>query len=185
MITFREYLESRVYRVDPTMIKDFSSGLKSYAFIGKSGSGAYDPAVDEKPDWLKDHEAGGGTYDVKRGLFTEPFKRALSYLIPRNVSWISPAEYRGVKPDLYIDRRDEGTVRSYRPILSSFDLNSFRELETGEYFSEKPNNPRSQRVIENPLALLKKYYNVVFVPDIRKLADLMKKQGISASMEGI
>ena len=40
-------------------------------------------------------------------------------------------------------------------------------------------------VIENPLALLRKYYNVVFVPDIRKLADLMKKQGISASMEGL
>ena len=40
-------------------------------------------------------------------------------------------------------------------------------------------------VIENPLSLLKKYYNVVFVPDISKLAETMKKQGISANMEGI
>ena len=185
MKTFMEYLEARVYRVDPTRIRDFGSGLKSYAFVGKSGSGGYDPDVDEKPDWLKDHEAGGGTYEVKRGLFAEPFKRALSYLIPRDVSWISPAEYRGVKPDLYIDRGDEGVVRKYRPILSSFDLDSFEELETGEYFSEKPSDPRSQRVIKNPLRLLRKYYNVVFVPDIRKLAALMRRQGISASFEGL
>ena len=187
MVTFKEFLESRLYRIDQDKIKDFGSNLKSYAFVGSSGSGAYDPNTDEIPDWLKRHVAGGGSYDVKRGLFAEPsLKRAVRYLIPRDVPWINPSDSKGSrKPLLYIDRSHEKAVRSYRPTLSSFDLGSFKGLETGEYFSEKPSDSRGQRFVKNPLGLLQKYYNVIFVPDIHKLADLMKKQGIDANMEGL
>ena len=189
MKTFFEYLEGMVWRVDPNRVSDFGSNIRSYAILkGSGGSGAYDPSVDEEPEWLK-----GNEYDVRRGLFATDYKRALAYLIPRDVSWIRYGVNRNNgKPILYLDYKDSPRINSYRPYLHSFDMDGFEKLDTGddpdqagEYFSENPPKPVIKRRVNNVLDYLRKFYVVKFVNDLVGLSKRMEEAGKDFESEGI
>jgi hypothetical protein len=189
MKTFFEYLEGRLWRVDPSRVSDFGSNIRSYAILkGSGGSGAYDPYVDEEPEWLK-----GNEYDVRRGLFATDYKRALAYLIPRDVPWIRYGVNRNNgKPILYLDYKDSPRINSYRPYLHSFDMDGFEKLDTGddpdkagEYFSENPPKPVIKRRVNNVLDYLRKFYVVKFVNDLVGLSKRMEEAGKDFESEGI
>ena len=186
MKTFFEYLEGRVWRVDPNRVSDFGSNMRSYAILkGDGGSGAYDPSVDEEPVWAK-----GKEYAVRKGMFGTDYKRVLAYLIPRDVSWIR----YGVnsvdgKPILYLDSKDRRQINSYRPYLSSFDKEGFEKLGTGEaageYFSENPPKSMSTKRVTTVLNTLRRFYVVKFVRDLVGFGNRMHKEGKHFESEGL
>jgi hypothetical protein len=186
MKTFFEYLEGMVWRVDPNRVSDFGSNKRSYAILkGDGGSGAYDPSVDEEPVWAK-----GKEYDVRRGMFATDYKRVLAYLIPRDVSWIRYGidSVEG-KPTLYLDSKDRRQINSYRPYLSSFDMEGFEKLGTGEaageYFSENPPKPVNTKRVTTVLNTLRRFYVVKFVRDLVGFGNRMHKEGKHFESEGL
>jgi len=186
MKTFFEYLEGMVWRVDPNRVSDFGSNKRSYAILKGDGvSGAYDPSVDEEPVWAK-----GKEYDVRRGMFATDYKRVLAYLIPRDVSWIRYGidSVEG-KPTLYLDSKDRRQINSYRPYLSSFDMEGFEKLGTGEaageYFSENPPKPVNTKRVTTVLNTLRRFYVVKFVRDLVGFGNRMHKEGKHFESEGL
>ena len=178
MKTFHEWLENRLFRIDPERRNFSIQSLGNYAFV-RDGSGRIDDP-NNLPSWAK-----GG--QIKRGLFAGEYSQVLSYMIPRNIPYI--VAETGSRPTLYINKKDLQTIQAYRPWISSFNRNLFSN--TGkegreEYFSDQPSQPLKQtQMKKDPMSMLKKNYDIQLVDDVALVRKRLDIQGSKYEAEGL
>ena len=179
MKNFQEWLENRVFRIDPEK-NDFDdhSKLKQY-FFTKNGSGQTD-SPNTVPDWGKSMEGS-----FKTGLFAGKYHDITSYLIPRNLPWILVPTFP--KKTIYIRKQDVSSIQRYSPWISSFKQSDFQVLDRegqGEYFAEKPTKAHQQKQIKNNWRVLQSKFNVMPVDDIMAKHQELKNKNIGFDAEG-
>lgn len=180
MKNFSDWLENRLFRVDPER-RDFEkhSNLRQYFITNKGESGPVS-SPNVIPDWGKSLE---GMF--KTGLYAGRYHEVISYLIPRELPWIIvPTK---PKKTLYIRKQDIKNIQEYSPWISSFNQNDFETLDRdgqGEYFTEKPPKALKQIQIKNPWRILQNNFIVIPVDDIMDTHKELKNKKIGFDSEG-
>lgn len=194
MKNFKEFLESKkvfdhrshirahlltninneaVYRIDSDQIKDFAQNLRTYHHNQDwTHSGTFD-----------DPRAVPHGYNQSKGLFGDDLKNVVPYAVPRNTPWIRHYLYK--RPTVVFELKDKQNIINHRPHLSVFPDQHFNRLPSGEMFSTNPGTPDRQEQIRKPLNFIKRWYDVKFVPDLKKLARYFKRQGVLFDSEGL
>lgn len=172
---FEEYEESEryVYRIDNSLIKDFSDSLRVYYH---SSDWTQSGTFETEPDNL----------EKSVGLFAGRLKDIVPYSTPRSeglsTQWIIyNKDFK--KPTIAFNIDDKQSILDYHPILSKFDSSKFKKLPNGEYFSQDAGIPINQERISNSLDLISKYYNIEFVDDIKVLYNNLKNNSIDFDSE--
>lgn len=172
-MNFREYAENFVYRIDKDRVADFSKGLRTYYHAPDwSSSGTFDDLSEIPPDWKQ-----------MTGLFAGQLKHVIPYAVPRDVKWI--VMHDEPRPTVIFAQADKSRIANNRPYLSSFPVAGFQQMPSGEFFSIDPKQASRQDVIRNPLAFMRQWYNVKFVPDLIALAKQLRSQNIQFDAEGL
>lgn len=170
MIGFKQWMENKVYRLDPNRVNNYTLGLKTYA---------------HNDDWTSSKVADN-TNDLKNrstGLFAGKLKDIIPYAIPRNVPWV--LAHIPNRPSLYIQKTDYPQVRGSRPWLSAMDSSSFEEVPSGEYFSKRLGSPIRQDRVRNAIQFIKKWMDIWTVDDLDNVIRDLKDRNIPFSTEGI
>jgi hypothetical protein len=175
MLDFKKWYENEfVYRIDKDPIKDFSSSLKTYYRSPDWGSSGTFGSEEKIPsDWQKE-----------TGLFAGNLKQVIPYATPRDTKWLVTYE-DPKRPTVIFNQRDRGNILSYRPHLSKFSASKFIKVPSGEFFSTDPKAALKQEIVRNPLKFMKKWYNVLFVPDLEQTAKDLRSKNIHFDSEGL
>lgn len=143
------------------------------------------------------HESGNAehwnppkNWKIKTGLFAGDMKNVILYSVPRETRWIQTKEKKGKKSlTIYFDKSDRKKIEDHISTLSKYDEKQGFEKTvegSGEYFitTKKAPQPLEQEKIENPLRHIAKYYNIIFVDDIKKYIKDLKRKKIKFNSEG-
>jgi hypothetical protein len=164
-----------VTRIDSQQIKDFGSNLKNYKHTDDWSQSGIDTGDDSY--WQKKNLK---TNDTK-GLFAgDPHRTAL--YATGNAHETRYVEFtQNGQPIVYFDKKDLPKMRGRKTYLTVFDAANFKELPTGEYFSENPGKPLKQTVINDPFQYIADQGWIVRVTDdlnkVFKQVQSMHKNG--------
>jgi hypothetical protein len=148
-----------VTRIDSQEIKDFGSNLKNYKHTDDWSQSGIDTGDDSY--WQKKNLKTNAT----KGLFAgDPHRTAL--YATGNAHETRYVEFtQNGQPIVYFDKKDLPKMRGRKTYLTVFDAVNFRELPTGEYFSENPGTPLKQTEITDPFKYIADQGWIVRVTD--------------------
>ena len=148
-----------VTRIDSKPITDFGSSLKAYKHTDDWSQSGVDTGDDSY--WKNKNLKTNTT----KGLFAGDPKRTALYATG-NAHETRYVEFtQDGQPIVYFDRKDLPAMRSRKTYLTVFDANDFRQLPTGEWFSENPGKPIKQVPIGDPFKYIASQGWVVRVTD--------------------
>lgn len=185
MLTFGQFLENKVFRLDPEQ-HNFANhdNLGHYFFLDPeqdtTGSGRIDPNQ-ELPDWAKGKKGA-----VRQGLFASNYKDVVPYMVPRDVPHV--ITYTSPKKTIYFKKSDIPAINNYKPWISSFHKKDFETLSSQgqeEFFNTKPFAAAQQKQINSPMNKIKAIYNVQIVDDLYTLVNQLKANNINYTAEAL
>ena len=148
-----------VTRIDSKPITDFASSLKAYKHTDDWSQSGVDTGDDSY--WKNKNLKTNTT----KGLFAGDPKRTALYATG-NAHETRYVEFtQDGQPIVYFDRKDLPAMRSRKTYLTVFDANDFRQLPTGEWFSENPSKPIKQGPIGDPFKYIASQGWIVRVTD--------------------
>ena len=162
----KHYLEKQsvaegatVTRIDSKPITDFGSSLKAYKHTDDWSQSGVDTGDDSY--WKNKNLKTNTT----KGLFAGDPKRTALYATG-NAHETRYVEFtQNGQPIVYFDQKDLPAMRSRKTYLTVFDANDFRQLPTGEWFSENPGKPIKQISIGDPFKYIASQGWIVRVTD--------------------
>jgi len=148
-----------VTRIDSKPITDFGSSLKAYKHTDDWSQSGVDTGDDSY--WKNKNLKTNTT----KGLFAGDPKRTALYATG-NAHETRYVEFtQNGQPIVYFDRKDLPAMRSRKTYLTVFDASDFRQLPTGEWFSENPSKPIKQVPIGDPFKYIADQGWIVRVTD--------------------
>ena len=148
-----------VTRIDSKPITDFGSSLKAYKHTDDWSQSGVDTGDDSY--WKNKNLKTNTT----KGLFAGDPKRTALYATG-NAHETRYVEFtQNGQPIVYFDQKDLPAMRSRKTYLTVFDANDFRQLPTGEWFSENPGKPIKQIPIGDPFKYIASQGWIVRVTD--------------------
>ena len=148
-----------VTRIDSNPITDFGSSLKAYKHTDDWSQSGVDTGDDSY--WKNKNLKTNTT----KGLFAGDPKRTALYATG-NAHETRYVEFtQNGQPIVYFDRKDLPAMRSRKTYLTVFDASDFRQLPTGEWFSENPSKPIKQVPIGDPFKYIADQGWIVRVTD--------------------
>ena len=148
-----------VTRIDSKPITDFGSSLKAYKHTDDWSQSGVDTGDDSY--WKNKNLKTNTT----KGLFAGDPKRTALYATG-NAHETRYVEFtQDGQPIVYFDRKDLPAMRSRKTYLTVFDANDFRQLPTGEWFSQNPGKPIKQVPIGDPFKYIASQGWIVRVTD--------------------
>jgi len=148
-----------VTRIDSKPITDFGSSLKAYKHTDDWSQSGVDTGDDSY--WKNKNLKTNTT----KGLFAGDPKRTALYATG-NAHETRYVEFtQNGQPIVYFDRKDLPAMRSRKTYLTVFDASDFRQLPTGEWFSENPSKPIKQVPIGDPFKYIASQGWIVRVTD--------------------
>jgi hypothetical protein len=148
-----------VTRIDSKPITDFASDLKAYKHTDDWSQSGLDTGDDSywKNKNLKTNTA--------KGLFAGDPRRTALYATG-NAHETRYVEFtQNGQPIVYFDKKDLPKIRNRKTYLTVFDASDFRQLPTGEWFSENPGKPIKQMPISDPFEYIASQGWIVRVTD--------------------
>jgi hypothetical protein len=148
-----------VTRIDSNPITDFGSSLKAYKHTDDWSQSGVDTGDDSY--WKNKNLKTNTT----KGLFAGDPRRTALYATG-NAHETRYVEFtQNGQPIVYFDRKDLPAMRSRKTYLTVFDASDFRQLPTGEWFSENPSKPIKQVPIGDPFKYIADQGWIVRVTD--------------------
>ena len=148
-----------VTRIDSREIKDFGSNLKNYKHTDDWSQSGLDTGDDSY--WKNKNLKTNTT----KGLFAGDPRRTALYATG-NAHETRYVEFtQNGQPIVYFDQKDLPAMRSRKTYLTVFDASNFRQLPTGEWFSENPGKPIKQMPIGDPFKYIASQGWIVRVTD--------------------
>jgi hypothetical protein len=148
-----------VTRIDSNPITDFGSSLKAYKHTDDWSQSGVDTGDDSY--WKNKNLKTNTT----KGLFAGDPKRTALYATG-NAHETRYVEFtQNGQPIVYFDRKDLPAMRSRKTYLTVFDASDFRQLPTGEWFSENPSKPIKQVPIGDPFKYIASQGWIVRITD--------------------
>jgi hypothetical protein len=148
-----------VTRIDSKPITDFGSGLKAYKHTDDWSQSGLDTGDDSY--WKNKNLKTNTT----KGLFAGDPRRTALYATG-NAHETRYVEFtQNGQPIVYFDQKDLPAMRSRKTYLTVFDAGDFRQLPTGEWFSENPGKPIKQVPIGDPFKYIASQGWIVRVTD--------------------
>ena len=148
-----------VTRIDSKPITDFGSSLKAYKHTDDWSQSGVDTGDDSY--WKNKNLKTNTT----KGLFAGDPKRTALYATG-NAHETRYVEFtQDGQPIVYFDRKDLPAMRSRKTYLTVFDASDFRQLPTGEWFSQNPSKPIKQVPIGDPFKYIASQGWIVRVTD--------------------
>jgi hypothetical protein len=148
-----------VTRIDSKPITDFSSSLKAYKHTDDWSQSGLDTGDDSY--WKNKNLKTNTT----KGLFAGDPRRTALYATG-NAHETRYVEFtQNGQPIVYFDQKDLPAMRSRKTYLTVFDASDFRQLPTGEWFSENPSKPIKQVPIGDPFKYIASQGWIVRVTD--------------------
>ena len=159
-----------VTRIDSKPIIDFSSGLKAYKHTDDWSQSGVDTGDDSY--WKNKNIKTNTT----KGLFAGDPRRTALYATG-NAHETRYVEFtQDGQPIVYFDKKDLPAMRSRKTYLTVFDASNFRQLPTGEWFSENPGKPIKQTEIGDPFKYIANQGWIVRITDdLNKVFKQVKK----------
>jgi hypothetical protein len=148
-----------VTRIDSKLVTDFASGLKAYKHTDDWSQSGLDTGDDSY--WKNKNLKTNTT----KGLFAGDPRRTALYATG-NAHETRYVEFtQNGQPIVYFDQKDLPAMRSRKTYLTVFDASNFRQLPTGEWFSENPGKPIKQVPIGDPFKYIASQGWIVRVTD--------------------
>lgn len=148
-----------VTRIDSKPITDFASGLKAYKHTDDWSQSGVDTGDDSY--WKNKNLKTSTT----KGLFAGDPRRTALYATG-NAHETRYVEFTlDGQPIVYFDKKDLPAMRSRKTYLTVFDADNFKQLPTGEWFSENPGKPIKQMPIGDPFKYIADQGWIVRVTD--------------------
>ena len=148
-----------VTRIDSKPITDFGSSLKAYKHTDDWSQSGVDTGDDSY--WKNKNLKTNTT----KGLFAGDPRRTALYATG-NAHETRYVEFtQNGQPIVYFDQKDLPAMRSRKTYLTVFDANDFKQLPTGEWFSENPGKPIKQVPIGDPFKYIASQGWIVRVTD--------------------
>jgi hypothetical protein len=148
-----------VTRIDSKPVTDFASGLKAYKHTDNWSQSGLDTGDDSY--WKNKNLKTNTT----KGLFAGDPRRTALYATG-NAHETRYVEFtQNGQPIVYFDQKDLPAMRSRKTYLTVFDASDFRQLPTGEWFSENPGKPIKQVPIGDPFKYIASQGWIVRVTD--------------------
>ena len=148
-----------VTRIDSKPITDFGSSLKAYKHTDDWSQSGVDTGDDSY--WKNKNLKTNTT----KGLFAGDPRRTALYATG-NAHETRYVEFtQDGQPIVYFDRKDLPAMRSRKTYLTVFDASDFRQLPTGEWFSQNPGKPIKQVPIGDPFKYIASQGWIVRVTD--------------------
>jgi hypothetical protein len=148
-----------VTRIDSKPITDFGSSIKAYKHTDDWSQSSVDTGDDSY--WKNKNLKTNTT----KGLFAGDPKRTALYATG-NAHETRYVEFtQNGQPIVYFDRKDLPAMRSRKTYLTVFNAGDFRQLPTGEWFSENPGKPIKQVPIGDPFKYIADQGWIVRVTD--------------------
>jgi hypothetical protein len=148
-----------VTRIDSKPVTDFASGLKAYKHTDNWSQSGLDTGDDSY--WKNKNLKTNTT----KGLFAGDPRRTALYATG-NAHETRYVEFtQNGQPIVYFDQKDLPAMRSRKTYLTVFDASDFRQLPTGEWFSENPGKPIKQVSIGDPFKYIASQGWIVRVTD--------------------
>lgn len=148
-----------VTRIDSKPIEDFSSGLKAYKHTDDWSQSGLDTGDDSY--WKNKNLKTKTT----KGLFAGDPRRTALYATG-NAHETRYVEFTlDGQPIVYFDKKDLPAMRSRKTYLTVFDASNFKQLPTGEWFSQNPGKPIKQTPIDDPFKYIADQGWIVRVTD--------------------
>ncbi len=148
-----------VTRIDSKPVTDFVSGLKAYKHTDDWSQSGLDTGDDSY--WKNKNLKTNTT----KGLFAGDPRRTALYATG-NAHETRYVEFtQNGQPIVYFDQKDLPAMRSRKTYLTVFDASDFRQLPTGEWFSENPGKPIKQVPIGDPFKYIASQGWIVRVTD--------------------
>jgi len=148
-----------VTRIDSKPITDFGSSIKAYKHTDDWSQSGVDTGDDSY--WKNKNLKTNTT----KGLFAGDPKRTALYATG-NAHETRYVEFtQNGQPIVYFDRKDLPAMRSRKTYLTVFNAGDFRQLPTGEWFSENPGKPIKQVPIGDPFKYIADQGWIVRVTD--------------------
>jgi hypothetical protein len=148
-----------VTRIDSKPVTDFASGLKAYKHTDDWSQSGLDTGDDSY--WKNKNLKTNTT----KGLFAGDPRRTALYATG-NAHETRYVEFtQNGQPIVYFDQKDLPAMRSRKTYLTVFDAGDFRQLPTGEWFSENPSKPIKQMPIGDPFKYIASQGWIVRVTD--------------------
>jgi len=148
-----------VTRIDSKPVTDFVSGLKAYKHTDDWSQSGLDTGDDSY--WKNKNLKTNTT----KGLFAGDPRRTALYATG-NAHETRYVEFtQNGQPIVYFDQKDLPAMRGRKTYLTVFDAGDFRQLPTGEWFSENPSKPIKQMPIGDPFKYIASQGWIVRVTD--------------------
>ena len=148
-----------VTRIDSNPITGFGSSLKAYKHTDDWSQSGVDTGDDSY--WKNKNLKTNTT----KGLFAGDPRRTALYATG-NAHETRYVEFtQNGQPIVYFDQKDLPAMRSRKTYLTVFDANDFKQLPTGEWFSENPGKPIKQVPIGDPFKYIASQGWIVRVTD--------------------
>jgi hypothetical protein len=148
-----------VTRIDSKPVTDFASGLKAYKHTDDWSQSGLDTGDDSY--WKNKNLKTNTT----KGLFAGDPRRTALYATG-NAHETRYVEFtQNGQPIVYFDQKDLPAMRSRKTYLTVFDASDFKQLPTGEWFSENPGKPIKQVPIGDPFKYIASQGWIVRVTD--------------------
>ena len=148
-----------VTRIDSKPITDFGSSLKAYKHTDDWSQSGLDTGDDSY--WKNKNLKTNTT----KGLFAGDPRRTALYATG-NAHETHYVEFtQNGQPIVYFDQKDLPAMRSRKTYLTVFDASNFRQLPTGEWFSQNPGKPIKQVPIGDPFKYIASQGWIVRVTD--------------------
>lgn len=181
MKSFLTYLQEarKLFRFDdlPASGVPVTPRMHTYGFV-KTGSGRAD-------SWGTYPK--GKDYHEKTGMFAAEYAHSLPYSMPRDTRWIVTGKRsKTEKPTLFVAAADRKKIETHKTVVSEYRKKQQRFDSTGttEYFTKSAPRPISQKIHTNPLSLISKHMNVVFVDDLDAQKKHLEQNNINHGAEG-
>jgi len=148
-----------VTRIDSKPVTDFVSGLKAYKHTDDWSQSGLDTGDDSY--WKNKNLKTNTT----KGLFAGDPRRTALYATGNAYETRYVEFTQNGQPIVYFDQKDLPAMRSRKTYLTVFDAGDFRQLPTGEWFSENPSKPIKQMPIGDPFKYIASQGWIVRVTD--------------------
>jgi hypothetical protein len=148
-----------VTRIDSKPITNFGSNLKAYKHTDDWSQSGVDTGDDSY--WKNKNLKTNTT----KGLFAGDPRRTALYATGNAYETRYVEFTQDGQPIVYFDRKDLPAMRSRKTYLTVFDASDFRQLPTGEWFSENPRKPIKQVPIGDPFKYIADQGWIVRVTD--------------------
>jgi hypothetical protein len=148
-----------VTRIDSKLITDFASGLKAYKHTDDWSQSGVDTGDDSY--WKNKNLKTNTT----KGLFAGDPRRTALYATGNAYETRYVEFTQNGQPIVYFDQKDLPAMRSRKTYLTVFDASNFKQLPTGEWFSENPGKPIKQMPIGDPFKYIASQGWIVRVTD--------------------